>query len=180
MAEGSFKKVCVTLRRDQVEDLKARSRNVSKIVRDAVDYYLTLDIGSSDIAVYEIRRDVKKILSILSQSKGEPKIPREEPPSKRLEQELGALSRLIADENDEKIIRLMLERKHESTRKLVTELGYSRSEGVRDKLNSLNRRCQEVFGQPLFRYFRSKDGVDYSWWVIADLDELEASAKASG
>lgn len=179
MAEGNFRKVCITLRRDQVEDLKARSRNVSKIVRDAVDYYLTLDIGSSDIAVYEIRRDVKKLLALMSGGRAEPKIPKETAPSKRLEQDLGPLSQVIGDEKDEKIIRLMLERMHESTKKLVSDLGYSRSEGVRDKLNSLNKRAQEVLGRPLFRYFRSKDGFDYSWWMMADLEEFTGKGKTS-
>ncbi len=180
MAEGSFRKICVTLRRDQVEDLKARSRNVSKIVRDAIDYYLTLDIGSSDIAVYEIRRDVKKLLALASGGRPEPKVPKEEAPSKRVERDLGPLSQLISDEKDEKILRLMLERTHESTKKLVADLGYSRSEGVRDKLNSLNARCQQLLGRPLFRYFRSKEGFDYSWWMMADMEELTGKAKASG
>ena len=62
MPEGNYRKICITLRGDQVHDLKSRSRNVSKMIRDAIDYYLTLDIGSSDIAIYEMRRDIKKLL----------------------------------------------------------------------------------------------------------------------
>jgi len=177
MPEGNFRKICITLRGDQVNDLKARSRNLSKIIRDAIDYYLTLDIGSSDIAIYEMRRDIKKILAALSAGKGPGKVPQETTPVESSKEGLGPLGRIIRDEKDEAVVRLMMQRKHENTRRLVEELGYSRTEGIRDKLNSLNRRSQEVFGRPLFRYFRSKDGFDYSWWMMVDLEELEEGAE---
>ncbi len=175
MAEGNYRKICVTLRGDQVEDLRSRSRNLSRIIRDAIDYYLTLDIGSSDIAVYEIRRDVKKLLSLLPVEKGAIKPPKEEPPSKKAETSLGVLSRLVEDGKDQALLNLMLERGHDSTSRLCKELGYSRTESVRDKLNSLNRRSQEVFGRPLFRYFRSREGFEHSWWMMVDLEELTRS-----
>jgi hypothetical protein len=178
MPEGNFQKVCITLRGDQVRDLKARSRNLSKMIRDSIDYYLTLDIGSSDIAIYEIRRDVKKLLEALSAG-GEVKIPKEvkkeKPPSKKDKGDLGPLASIIRDDKDEKVVRMMLDRGHENTKNMVEELGYSRTESIRDKLNSLNKRAQDEFGRPLFRYFRSRDGFDYSWWLMVDLEELETS-----
>ena len=79
---------------------------------------------------------------------------------------------VIKNEKDAEVIRLMLGRNHESTKRLVEELGYSRTESIRDKLNSLNKRAEDAFGRPLFRYFRSRDGFDYSWWMMVDLDEL--------
>jgi hypothetical protein len=179
MPEGNYRKVCITLRGDQVRDLKSRSRNLSKMVRDAIDYYLTLDIGSSDIAIYEIRRDVKRLLEALSAGGGKAiKVPKEAkkeaPPSKRASDDLGPLSSIVRDDKDEKVIRMMLDRGHENTKNLVGELGYSRTESIRDKLNSLNKRAQDEFGRPLFRYFRSRDGFDYSWWLMVDLDELKS------
>lgn len=179
MSEGSFSKICITLRRDQVSDLKVRSRNVSKIVRDAVDYYLTLDIGSSDIAIYEIRRDVKKILGSLPDGSKASRASAEKAPSEALDEDLGVLRSIMRNERDAEVIRLMLDRGHESTKRLVEELGYSRTESIRDKLNSLNRRSEETFGRPLFRYFRSRDGFDYSWWMIVGLDELSENAQTS-
>jgi len=179
MPDGNFSKVCITLRGDQVKDLKSRSRNLSKMVRDAIDYYLTLDIGSSDIAIYEIRRDVKKLLEALSTINSVEKSPKssekEVPPVTISAEDLGPLKSIIGDEKDEKVIRTMLERGHENSRNLVDELGYKRTESIRDKLNSLNKRAQEKFGRPLFRYFRSRDGFDYSWWLMVDLDELQNS-----
>jgi hypothetical protein len=146
------------------------------MIRDSIDYYLTLDIGSSDIAIYEIRRDVKKLLEALS-SEGDVEIPKEvkkeTPPSKQEKGDLGSLASIIRDDKDEKVVRMMLDRGHENTKKMVEELGYSRTESIRDKLNSLNKRAQEEFGRPLFRYFRSRDGFDYSWWLMVDLDELK-------
>ena len=179
MQEGTFRKVCITLRRDQVRDLKSRSANLSRIIRDAIDYYLTLDIGSSDIAIYEIRRDVKKLLDILATGKVQPKrrIRKEAPPSKERAKDLGPLASIVRDEKDEQIIRLMMQKGHENTARLVEELGYSRTESVRDKLNSLNKRCRERFGKPLFRYFRSRDGVQYSWWMMLDLEEITKGKK---
>lgn len=179
MPEGNFRKICITLRGDQVKDLKARSRNLSKIVRDSIDYYLTLDIGSSDIAIYEIRRDVKKLLASISDGKKPPKVSVEKPPAKSVNEDLGILRSIIIDEKDEAVIRLMLEKGHESTRTLVEDLGYSRTESIRDKLNSLNKRSQDTFGRPLFRYFRSRDGFDYSWWMMVDVDELSEGARKS-
>lgn len=176
MSEGDFKKVCITVRRDQVSDLKARSRNLSRIIRDAIDYYLTLDIGSSDIAVYEIRRDVKKLLDILDKGGIELKS-HEKPPSEDLDDRLGPLRSITRNDKDEKILEIMLDRGHENTSRLVDELGYSRTESVRDKLNSLNQRAQEEFGRPLFRYFRSRDGVDYSWWLMIEADDLPEMSK---
>ena len=174
MQEGTFRKVCITLRRDQVRDLKSRSANLSRIIRDAIDYYLTLDIGSSDIAIYEIRRDVKKLLEIVGSGKisGRSRARKERPPSKERSKDLGPLASIVRDEKDEEIIRLMMQRGHENTARLVEELGYSRTESVRDKLNSLNKRSRERFGKPIFRYFRSRDGVEYSWWMMLEMDEI--------
>lgn len=177
MPEGNFRKVCITLRGDQVRDLKSRSRNVSKMIRDAIDYYLTLDIGSSDIAIYEMRRDIKKLLEMAEGGKAKGSGKKKAPASS--EGELGDLARIVRDEKDERIMKLMLEKGHENTRNIVEELGYSRTESVRDKLNSLNARAQEKFGRPLFRYFRSRDGFDYSWWLMVDQDELEEPPKTA-
>ncbi len=176
MSEGNFRKVCITLRGDQVRDLKSRSRNVSKMIRDAIDYYLTLDIGSSDIAIYEMRRDVKKLLEIVEGGKAKVSAKKKQSPAKS-DGELGDLARIVRDEKDERIMKLMLEKGHENTRNIVEALGYSRTESVRDKLNSLNARAQEEYGRPLFRYFRSKDGFDYSWWLMVDQEELESGTK---
>jgi hypothetical protein len=178
MPEGNFRKVCITLRGDQVNDLKARSRNVSRIIRDAIDYYLTLDIGSSDIAVYEIRRDVKTILAAVTKGKKAVKVPQPQPPSKEAVKDLGPLASIVRNEKDEQVIRLMLSKGHENTKTLVDELGYSRTESIRDKLNSLNARSEEEFGRPLFRYFRSRDGIDYSWWLMAEMDELKTAKRS--
>jgi hypothetical protein len=175
MAEDNFRKICITLRADQVKDLKSRSRNVSRIIRDAIDYYLTLDIGSSDIAIYEIRRDVKKLLSAMDLPDALGEAPKEKPPAKKRDDDMSPLASIIKDEKDEKIVRLMRDRGHENTKNLVEELSYSRTESVRDKLNSLNKRAQDEFGRPLFRYFRSRDGFDYSWWMILDPEELSES-----
>lgn len=152
-------------------DLKARSRNLSRIIRDAIDYYLTLDIGSSDIAIYEIRRDVKTILSALDGVSDE-EIAEEAPPVQKDDDDLGPLREIINSKKDEEVLRLMLKRGHENSSRLVDELNYSRTESVRDKLNSLNERAEEAFGRPLFRYFRSKEGVDYSWWMMMEPDEI--------
>ena len=96
MSEGNFRKVCITLRGDQVHDLKSRSRNVSKMIRDAIDYYLTLDIGSSDIAIYEMRRDIKKLLEMVEGGKARG-AGKKKPPAKS-EGELGDLARIVRDE----------------------------------------------------------------------------------
>jgi hypothetical protein len=173
MPEGNFRKVCITLRGDQVHDLKSRSRNVSRMIRDAIDYYLTLDIGSSDIAIYEMRRDIKKLLEMVEG--GKPKGSGKKKAAPKPDGELGDLTRIVRDEKDERIMMLMLDKGHENTRNIVEELGYSRTESVRDKLNSLNARAQEEFGRPLFRYFRSKDGFDYSWWLMVDQEELQTA-----